>query len=189
MEYIKDIENNTNFIIQNKTPFYNSWTDEGKIRIIEWIKEAKLLSNCHNDSAIYFNKLNRNFIITNIVSGALATCSSFYTVASTAINVNETETNDFYSISCTTLFSLVTVITSSILFTFNWDNRYRNHNIMTSEYTSILKNLECQLAISIDNREDIILLLTKTSDKFKEIGFRAPIIPNWIRKKNFKPYI
>lgn len=185
MENVNDIESDMNSV-NNYIPNSTSWTIQGTNKIKEWFYEASLLGNSHNDSAIYFNTLNRSFTVANIVFAALAASSSVFSIGTTsAVNDNEiNNNNEIYSESITTTFSLLTVITSGIIATFNWNIRFEFHKIMANEYLDLSKQLECQLSIPIDKREDIVFLLTKTAYKFDEFGYRAPLIPKWIQKKS-----
>jgi hypothetical protein len=159
---------------------HNGWTAGGVIKIVDWVAESRLNSDCHAASSSLFNRLHNVTSVTNIVCAATA---SFLAAVGSVINDDDTSDRavDIRN-GCITFLTAMSLVCTGVLGLFKWNMRKAMHDIIASEYSYLAKELEIQLNLPMHRRGDAEIVFSRASSRFQDLMFRGPNIPGWIMR-------
>jgi len=157
--------------------FERGWTEEG----IAWLRKssasAELSSRTHARCAALFNALFRTTGAINIMTAASATALASATTGGGCESSQQTE------LTILTVLSTATVVLAGMISFYGWNVRSVLHNIVSNEYANVALDLGEQLSLPLHARDDMHLVLERTSGKFKELAMRSPLVPAWMARR------
>ena len=136
--------------------FNNGWNNEIKNKLIDYKKCCEIYTVAHKNNIKFNKKLFNILVILTIV---LTTLAAFLGIIGSALS----QRVSFISFIIASILSGLCSIITSIMTLYDPLKKTERHTEIAGNYIKIIYEIDCELSINIDKRQDAVIFL-KNSD-------------------------
>jgi len=150
--------------------YEQDWNEASLDLLQMWIHKCDTESQMHLKAARSKRCRSRSVAIPNVIFGAAATGLSFYATSDPCI-----ESDVSLPQVCASVFTAIATILSSVSNVFMFDTSIKEHIYTASRFGELSKRARVQLALPIERKGDVEVVIDGISSTFSSIQESAPL--------------